>query len=92
MIKKGDTAALGKAQVAFFNKASKMKVSHQQLSRMRAGYYHCVAKVFYDLRKLKDAEFYTKLALSYDPQDPWALALQSELKGIKTNSGLTHLN
>ena len=92
MVKKGDAAALGKAQIAFFNRAAKLRVDKRNLTRMRSGYYLWVAKAFYDLRKLKDSEFYLKLALSYDPQNPWALALQSELKGVKTNSGLTHLN
>ncbi len=80
LIKKDQVAVLGQKAKAFFIELQKQKVSEKDISSMRATYYAAVASTFLDLGSAKEAKFYLKTALSFQSDNPDALALKDKMK------------
>ncbi len=80
LIKKDQVAVLGQKAKAFFNELQKEKVPGKDINGMRASYYAAVASTFSDQGSGKEAKFYLKTALSFQSDNPDALALKEKLK------------
>ncbi len=79
LIKKGQIATLGQKAKAFFAELQKQKVSGKDINGMRSGYYTAVATTLLDMGSKKDAAYYLKIALSFQADNPDAVALKAKL-------------
>lgn len=79
-IKKGQIAVLGQKAKAFFMALQKHGSTAAQVNSSRASYYAAVASSLFDGGNAKDAKFYLKTALSFQADNPDALALKDKIK------------
>ncbi len=80
LIKKNQVAVLGQKAKSFFAELQKQKVASKDINGMRASYYAAVASTFSDMGSAKEAKFYLKTALSFQSDNPDALALKDKIK------------
>src|SRR5579859_3833109 len=79
-IQKGQIATLGQQANVFFKELQKQGVKKEDFSSMRAGYYAAVASALLDKGNSKDADYYLKIALSFQSDNPDALAVKARMK------------
>lgn len=79
-IKNNRIIQLGQEASAFFQVIHKNGVGGKDFASMRATYYAAVAQALLDKGAKKDAIFYLKTALSFQSDNPDALALKEKLK------------
>lgn len=79
-IKNSKIIQLGQEATAFFQVIHKNGVVGKDFASMRATYYAAVAQALLDKGAKKDAVFYLKTALSFQGDNPDALALKEKLK------------
>lgn len=80
LIKKGQIAVLGQKAKALFTELQKQKVDAKTINSLRSSYYAAVASTLLDMGSKKDAGYYLKIALSFQTDNPDALALKEKLK------------
>jgi hypothetical protein len=71
---------LGQKAAAFFKELQKKKVPMSDVNNLRSSYYAAVASAFLDKGAKKDAAYYLKTALSFQKDNPDALALKEKMK------------
>jgi len=71
---------LGQEATAFFNEVHKTGIAKKDFASMRATYYAAVAQAILDKGDKKGAAFYVKTAMSFQADNPDALAVQAKLK------------
>ncbi len=79
-IKNKQIAQLGQDAKAFFNELQKQGIPAKEITSMRSVYYSSVAGVLFQEGNAKDAEYYLKIALSYNPENPAAVALKEKIQ------------
>jgi hypothetical protein len=79
LIGKNQIAGLGQKANAFFKEAQKNGVKGKDFADMRSGYYTAVASSLFTASRAKDAAYYLKIALSYQPDNAEALALKTKI-------------
>jgi len=80
LIKKNQVAVLGQKAKAFFAELQKQKMSGKDINGFRSSYYAAVASTMLDMGSKKDAAYYLKTALSFQSDNPDALALKEKMK------------
>jgi hypothetical protein len=71
---------LGQDAGAFFQEIHKSGIGGKEFASMRATYYAAVAQALLEKGAKKDAAFYLKTALSFQGDNPDALAIKEKLK------------
>lgn len=79
LIGKNQIAVLGQKANTFFKEAQKNGVKDKDFADMRSGYYTAVASSLFTANRAKDAAYYLKIALSYQPDNGEALALKAKI-------------
>jgi hypothetical protein len=79
LIGKNQIAVLGQKANAFFKEAQKNGVKGKDFADMRSSYYTAVASSLLNAGRAKDAAYYLKIALSYQPDNAEALALKAKI-------------
>jgi len=80
LLKKGQIVVLGQKAKVFFGELQKEKTPAKDINSMKASYYAAVASTLLDMGNKKDANYYLKTALSFQADNPDALALKEKLK------------
>ncbi len=80
LIKKGQIAVLGQKAKTLFAELQKQKVDAKTINDMRSSYYAAVATTLLDMGSKKDSGYYLKIALSFQADNPDALALKEKMK------------
>jgi hypothetical protein len=80
LIKKNQIVQLGQQATAFFQAVHQSGVAGKDFASMRATYYAAVAQALLDNGSKKDAAFYLKTALTFQADNPDALAMKEKLK------------
>lgn len=79
LIGKNQIAVLGQKANAFFKEAQKNGVQGKDFIAMRSGYYTAVASSLLNASRAKDAAYYLKIALSYQPDNAEAQTLKAKM-------------
>ena len=79
LLKRGQIVVLGQKARALFEELQKQKVPTKDINGLRSSYYAAVASTLLDMGNKKDASYYLKTALSFQADNPDALALKAKL-------------
>ncbi len=80
LIGKNKIIQLGQEASSFFQEVHKSGVGGKDFASMRATYYAAVAQALLDKGAKKDSAFYLKTALTFQGDNPDALAVQAKMK------------